>query len=1148
KVVLVYDLTTGEKIKNVISCNVTREYGDVVFQPKTVPGRYAIYYMPYRQPGKTSGTWNGSYLPARVTADPAWMARHGLNVSAVENTIRPVGALKTNADSALGASFEVISGSAAKFAGNDYKMTYEVRFPQHVGPFVTPTLLLREDGRGYQTTVYDLNGQLMMSVGRKDSKETPYVNAKDTHKLVEANLKSPWPVNMDRPLRATVTVKVLADKTVITSQVQGTGDDRRPFTTPLLTAEDTSPQRISGGASPACRLYPGDNRAGVWVRNIVITNGNGKVVFDSRTARRGRSVENIATLADAKLDGLPQAKLVKMESRRRGGKRPNMDSFFPMEIIASEKELSELLARNADAVLLFPEDRRRPIVMPDFVPRKWALHGPQDTFSGKCRPNEYYCWQIGVHAAKEDIRGLTLEYSDMKNAAGKVVIQSDDITCFNLEGTDIRGNDFTKDFALGKGMVRPLWIGMMVPDDALGDLRGEVKVRVNDRFTKTIRFQLTVDGPIIPSHGDDEPWRHSRLRWLNSTLGLDDNLLPPPFTAVKRQGATIEILNRTLHLNHLGLPEKITSSGIDVLASPVRIDVLGAAGRPLVFKRAENKVLKENPSRVIQTARTASGKVTMSVRGELWFDGAINYDLTLRGETEVALKDVAVVIPMRKELAKYFIGFSHRGDRRPGTWQWKWDRRYQDNAAWLGDVKAGMGIKLLGEKDYWDLSGLRWEEHRQWINEAMGGASLSEDGDTVVLRAFTGAKTLKAGEPLKLRFRLYVTPFKPLRPDHWNLRFFDNIVHYHHSTRVNPYINYPFMTVDAMRKTFADLKTKGSRGMTIYYTLRELSNIAPELFAFRSLGEEIVKSTGAFVYSTSGSSIQGEGGGHPWLREHLVSGYSPAWQQTVHGGDIDAAMAINGDGRLVNYYIEGLAWLQKKIGFVGVYLDGIGYDRIGMMRLARALSAGGSDYYLPFHSGDNFKNPWSEHRASPITGYMEHLPFVTQLMFGEVFWYDGPEGYWMTNLAGLPFGIDNQFYPVPGPDYPFRVMLYASSENVGRYAADIRAFWDRWGLNEQTKTLGYWDPNCPVKTSARDVFASVYTNDGKALICIGSWAADTTPLTLSVDWHALGMDPAKVRITVPDIGSVQKPQKTFDIARPISIEPGKGIVIGIEKN
>jgi hypothetical protein len=300
------------------------------------------------------------------------------------------------------------------------------------------------------------------------------------------------------------------------------------------------------------------------------------------------------------------------------------------------------------------------------------------------------------------------------------------------------------------------------------------------------------------------------------------------------------------------------------------------------------------------------------------------------------------------------------------------------------------------------------------------------------------------------------------------------------------------------------------------------------------------------VYSTAGWSVAGEGGGHPWLREHLVSGYSPGWQQTVPRGEIDAAVATNGDGRLVNYYIEGLAYLQKKIGFVGVYLDGIGYDRIAMLRLARTLTAGGSDYYLPFHSGDNFKNPWSEHRAAPLAEYMEHLPYVTQLMFGEVFWFDGPEGYWMTNLAGLPFGIDNQFYPVPGPDYPFRAMLYASSPNVGQSAADIRAMWDRWGINKQTRTFGYWDANCPVKTNARYVFASVYANEGKALICVASWAHETTSVTLTVDWEALGMKPEKVAMSVPDIGSVQKAQATIDLNKPIAIEPGKGIVIGVE--
>ena len=247
KAVLVYDLATDKRIKNAFACNLTRECGDVVFQPQTTPGQYAIYYMPYEQPKTTAHKWKGRYLPVDII-----------------------------------------------------------------------------------------------------------------------------------------------------------------------------------------------------------------VVFDSNTAKISVSTENTATLPEAQLDGFPQARLVRMESRLYQGERPNMNSFFPMEIIASEKELTELLARHTDSVLLFPEDQSRPVVMPDFIPQKWALDGPQDTFIGKCQPSEYYCWQIGVYAVREDIHALSLEYSDVKDTSGKTVIPSDGLTCFNLKGKTIYGKDFTKDFTLGKGMIRPL--------------------------------------------------------------------------------------------------------------------------------------------------------------------------------------------------------------------------------------------------------------------------------------------------------------------------------------------------------------------------------------------------------------------------------------------------------------------------------------------------------------------------------------------------------------------------------------------------------------------------------------------------------------------------------------------------------------------
>ncbi len=249
---------------------------------------------------------------------------------------------------------------------------------------------------------------------------------------------------------------------------------------------------------------------------------------------------------------------------------------------------------------------------------------------------------------------------------------------------------------------------------------------------------------------------------------------------------------------------------------------------------------------------------------------------------------------------------------------------------------------------------------------------------------------------------------------------------------------------------------------------------------------------------------------------------------------------------MTNYYIEGLAYLQRKLGGVGVYLDGIGYDRITMLRLARVASAAGADIEIPFHSGDDFKNPWSERHAPAVCFYMEHLPYVTQLMFGEVFWFDGPEGYWMTNLAGLPFGVVNQFYPVPGPDYPFRSLLYAGAPNVGPAAAPVREMWRRFGINADTRTLGYWDDACPVRTDAPGVFATVHANEGRALICLASWATEPTAVLLAVDWRALGIDPATARISLPEIAGLQPGREALDLSAPLSIEPGKGLVIGVE--
>ena len=117
-----------------------------------------------------------------------------------------------------------------------------------------------------------------------------------------------------------------------------------------------------------------------------------------------------------------------------------------------------------------------------------------------------------------------------------------------------------------------------------------------------------------------------------------------------------------------------------------------------------------------------------------------------------------------------------------------------------------------------------------------------------------------------------------------------------------------------------DMKVK------FYYTLRELSNSCPELFALRSLGSEIFS--------------KGDGGGYSWLQEHLDQTYIAAWFDPTW---IDAAIVNSGVSRWHNYYIEGLNWLVNEIGIDGIYIDDLAFDRTTMKRMRKVLERGNSE-------------------------------------------------------------------------------------------------------------------------------------------------------------------------------------------------------------
>ena len=77
KNIILIDAETGARVKNLCRVNINREFGDLVFQPATVPGVYHIYHLPYIMSGSRNYP-TFTYPKPEKTVEMNWLERHGL--------------------------------------------------------------------------------------------------------------------------------------------------------------------------------------------------------------------------------------------------------------------------------------------------------------------------------------------------------------------------------------------------------------------------------------------------------------------------------------------------------------------------------------------------------------------------------------------------------------------------------------------------------------------------------------------------------------------------------------------------------------------------------------------------------------------------------------------------------------------------------------------------------------------------------------------------------------------------------------------------------------------------------------------------------------------------------------------------------------
>lgn len=852
------------------------------------------------------------------------------------------------------------------------------------------------------------------------------------------------------------------------------------------------------------------------------------------------------------LDGIkteiPAAVVEAVESRTQ------FDRFYPMEVIATKSEESAYQQTHPALCWIFPEDRSCPVRMFDHIPNKWLKVVPGTTFSGTAQRNEYYAFQLALWNGNQPLPEITYQTDGLNN--GDCHIPSQAITCFNTEGTNPYGSPFKINLQISSHAVQPLWFGVDIKEDQpAGIYTGDIKIYSKDKLLFTVPVSIIVDEAVLADRGDSEIWRHSRLRWLNSTRGINHDVVKPYIPVGMKKNA-LSCLGRNILIGKdTPLPLQVKAWNNEILSSSIKLIVETNEG----IKCLKAKPVFDNGTgdAISWQWRASDNDLKIDCKATLEFDGWMNYIYTVTPTQAINVKDIRMEIPMKEKVAKYVVGMGLHGQEIPQSYHGTWDapienRLWPFDSFWIGSAHAGLHCELRGSAYTGPLLNLYHPAYPDsWYNEGKGGFTIEKQKHQVVATIYSGERQLKQDEPIIFDFALLVTPVKEIdyksqftdryyhslgRPEVTDADVEDGvkIINIHHANEYNPFINYPFLSVDKLKDFTRKWHKKGCK-VKIYYTIRELTSAATEIWALRSLGNEIFDT--------------GKGGGYPWLREHLVDGYRPQWyhplDKEVNGIVADAAIQSSPDmnSRWYNYYIEGLAWIIENADIDGLYLDDVAYDRRILKSMRRVMDEVKPGCIIDLHSNTGFSK-------GPVNQYAEFFPYINKVWFGESFVYNKMKPVnWLVESSGIPFGLMGDMLHAGGNQW--LGMQYGMTSRYAWFTEGIKCdprpvwkVWDDFGIRD-AYMVGFWEDNPIVTSTDTEVKVTSYVKDDRVLLSIGNYGNELKEIRLNIDWKRLKISPKNARIKAPYIKGFQDAGE-YSLSEILSVPAKKGLILYLE--
>lgn len=776
------------------------------------------------------------------------------------------------------------------------------------------------------------------------------------------------------------------------------------------------------------------------------------------------------------------------------------DSRSPMELMASTDEISAMTrAASRTDYLTFTSaigNTTLQSIRLDALPASLVASGPNTTVAAGAKPGQFVVIQVAVFAL-QDLNNLTVKF----NAVGAIAAEA--MTCFQTEGIDANGNAMPeRPWTLSRGKVGALLIGIAIPqvdDTTTSELLCSdsphtgsfMLVPANGKPTNisvAIEVECDAANPHEQMRIDTSDLdRLERLSWLNSRTGLAATVTRP-YHPLEVTSRSVTCLGRTVQFGPTGLPSQITANGINLLsASGVKFEVTGAGAatsmiwQPQCTADVEYSISLDpngTTARWSVSSTSSDGVLKMKTLGEMSYDGYINLAVSLESTKDIEVDNIVLVSSLPQRRAKYAIGAGLGDDGAYFPYHnlskiaWRWTAQAEPGQqpvaggpvtggngfrVWLGDVTAGMHLKLKGRDPGWNRPNGDPNAPGQaspgetpfptWANGNRGGWSASVDNSTstVSMTGYTGKRSILAGETLLFNFSIMPTPTKgayltslKAKEEHYH-QFRHYHIPYgqwvpdtpaslhklgattiilHQSNRLNPYIDWPFASsVMPMLADYVDEAAALGMHVKMYFTLGQMTNHMAELFALKSLGGEILLENSSAlppahtVLAVADNNLEAEAigrrtdlkvegmgnglVGNEWLEEHMVTGYRGGWFTMNPGDDEDASIADSTSSRMLNYYIKGQEWLYREMHLGGLYYDGNDGTRDVQQRIRRMTEA------LP--TTNSTLAVFDVHGRA--FDYVEELPFFDSMWTCEGIDFTQGSDYWLISIAAIPFGV-----------------------------------------------------------------------------------------------------------------------------------------------